>query len=106
MSQTRKNLIHRNEGFVCLHCGFENGPQQGSCRNHCVRCLYSRHVDELAPGDRASECKGLMEPIGLDIPKKGERMIRHRCLTCRKEMRNMVARDDDIEAIVELSRND
>jgi len=75
MSQTRKNLIHRNEGFVCLHCGFENVPQQGSCRNHCVRCLYSRHVDELAPGDRASECKGLMEPIGLDIPKKGEQPI-------------------------------
>jgi len=104
MSQIRKNFIHRNGWFVCLHCGFENVPQDGSCRNHCARCLYSRHVDEQAPGGRAITCKGWMEPIGLDVPKKGDRMIRHRCLTCGKEMRNMVARDDDLESIIELSR--
>jgi hypothetical protein len=45
-----------------------------------------------------------MQPIGLDIPKKGERMIRHRCLTCGKEMRNMVAPDDDLDAIIALSQ--
>jgi hypothetical protein len=61
-------------------------------------------VDELAPGDRESECMSLMEPIGMDIPKKGERMIRHRCLTCGKEMRNMVAPDDDLDAIIALSQ--
>lgn len=105
MSQTRKNFLHRNEGFVCLQCGFENPPQEGSCRNHCTQCLYSRHVDDQTPGDRASTCKGLMEPIGLDVPKKGEQMIRHRCLTCGKEMRNKVAKDDDIEKLIDMSRN-
>lgn len=102
MSQERQHFIHRNEGFECLHCGAENGPQKASCRNHCTKCLYSRHVDDSVPGDRASECQGLMEPVGLDQHKKKGRMILHRCLTCGKEMRNMVAPDDDLDAIIAL----
>ncbi|WDF05905.1 RNHCP domain-containing protein [Shouchella hunanensis] len=33
----------------------------GSYRNHCPFCLYSKHQD-IIPGDRASTCGGLMEP--------------------------------------------
>lgn len=105
MTQARKNFIHRNEGFICLHCGVENGPLEGSCRNHCRWCLYSRHVDADVPGDRASTCLGLMRPMALDIPKKKAQMIVHRCLTCQKEIRNMVAPDDDLEALIMLGKH-
>ena len=54
-----------NTGFVCRHCGREVLPLTGgSYRNHCPFCLYSLHVD-IIPGDRASECGGLMEPVGI-----------------------------------------
>ncbi|WP_420871372.1 RNHCP domain-containing protein [Lysinibacillus xylanilyticus] len=41
----------------------------GSFRNHCPKCLFSKHVDTV-PGDRASTCKGLMRPIGVDYTEK------------------------------------
>ena len=54
-----------NRAFVCLRCGLEVVPlSNGSYRNHCPRCLYSKHLD-VAPGDRASFCEGMMEPIGV-----------------------------------------
>lgn len=102
VSDMRKNFIVRNEPFQCLHCGFENAELKGSCRNHCRNCLYSRHVDDLVPGDRESTCQGLMKPIGLDKPKKGIQMIIHECLTCGKKMRNMVAHDDNLDAVIEI----
>ncbi|MGE3278224.1 MAG: RNHCP domain-containing protein [Candidatus Altimarinota bacterium] len=102
MSQSRKNFFHRNEGFVCLHCGAENPPQDGSCRNHCTRCLYSRHVDDEVPGDRASTCKALMSPAELDSNGKKGLMIVHQCVRCRKRMKNKVAEDDDRDAVIGL----
>ena len=60
MSRKRENTA-----FTCEHCGREVVPlTSGSYRNHCPFCLYSKHVDAL-PGDRMSECGGLMEPVGL-----------------------------------------
>lgn len=57
-------FIMRNESFICEHCGFEVSPHpSGSARNHCPKCLYSKHVDEDSPGDRLATCYGLMEPI-------------------------------------------
>ncbi|HLR46538.1 MAG TPA: RNHCP domain-containing protein, partial [Deinococcales bacterium] len=55
----------RNTGFTCSNCGAEVPPlARGGCRNHCPRCLHSLHVD-VNPGDRASDCGGLLEPVGL-----------------------------------------
>ena len=98
-----------NNPFTCLHCGREVLPlENGSVRNHCPHCLYSLHVD-VFPGDRASECGGLLEPIGVEqSPKKGWVLL-HRCQQCGFEGRNKAAPDDPVQPddygkILELSR--
>lgn len=97
-----------NEGFLCVHCGAEVRPLgNGSVRNHCPVCLWSLHVDEN-PGDRASDCGGPLEPVGVDHhPKKGW-VIVHRCHACGAERRNKAALDDpeqpdDYDVLVALS---
>lgn len=90
------SFIMRNESFTCEHCSQAVSLHPtGSARNHCPRCLYSKHVDTEAPGDRLATCHGLMEPIGIDWKKGKGDMIRHRCQKCGKEMLNIVAPDDD-----------
>ena len=60
MSRTSENTA-----FTCLICDLEVAPlSNGSYRNHCPGCLYSQHLD-LVPGDRASSCEGMMEPVEL-----------------------------------------
>lgn len=89
-------FIPRQEPFVCEHCGTEVTPLlRGSYRNHCPRCLFSKHVDEVGPGDRASLCGGMMEPVGVDR-KAGDWVVVHQCEKCRKKMRNKAAPDDDL----------
>lgn len=80
-----------NTAFQCENCDANIAPlTNGSFRNHCPVCLYSKHMDNF-PGDRASECKGLMKPIGLDYSgKKGYQLI-HQCTKCNKVGRNKVA---------------
>lgn len=92
----RKDFTKRNEGFKCLKCDETNPPAVKSSRNHCRRCLFSLHVDLETPGDRGSDCCGLMEPIGLDYKGKKGFMIVHRCVECGKEMKNKAAEDDDL----------
>ena len=77
-------------------------PLGYTSRNHCPYCLCSRHLDEN-PGDRASDCGGLMVPIEAQIdPKKGYILI-HRCTKCGAIRRNKAARDDDINRIIALT---
>jgi hypothetical protein len=92
------------ETFRCGHCKLMVGPvlYGGSQRNHCPFCLYSRHVDDRAPGDRASQCGGLMEPIGQFTRPKGEHVLLHRCLGCGFERHNRIAGDDDFEKVTAL----
>lgn len=92
-----------NSGFICLNCGEHNPPAAKTCRNHCRRCLYSRHVDDAVPGDRASACRGLMSPAGLDQDGKKGFIILHKCLECGRENRNLTASDDNFDAIIQLS---
>ncbi len=90
-------FIPRQEAFICEHCGMSNEPlKKGSYRNHCSHCLYSKHVDDLGPGDRLSPCGGLMEPIALDQHGKKGWVILHRCIKCGKEILNKAAPDDDL----------
>jgi hypothetical protein len=59
-----------NENFICENCGFEvTKHPEGSARNHCPNCLYSKHLDQDFPGDRASDCGGIMQPVGIDHKK-------------------------------------
>lgn len=90
-------FLVRNEGFVCDQCGKSIAAlSHGTYRNHCPKCLYSRHVDNEGPGDRASACGGLMEPVGLDQDGKKGFVIIHRCTKCGLERRNKAAPDDDL----------
>ena len=57
------------DSFTCKVCGRLVVPEGAGSghRNHCPNCLASLHVDE-APGDRAADCGGIMEPVGGDPP--------------------------------------
>ncbi|NBJ71493.1 MULTISPECIES: RNHCP domain-containing protein [Clostridia] len=82
-----------NTSFQCEKCGAEVvALTNGSYRNHCPYCLYSKHVDNN-PGDRLSECKGLMKPIALDYAAKKGYQIIHQCIKCKKTQKNKVAID-------------
>ncbi len=85
-----------NENFQCENCGktIEKHPEW-SARNHCPFCMYSKHLDDKFPGDRASNCHSLMNPIWIDNKKNKWRMIKHKCIKCGKEILNKVAPDDN-----------
>ncbi len=103
-----KRFTKNDSGFVCGHCGKEVEPLGYTSRNHCPYCLWSRHLDVL-PGDRASECMGLMEPLFAEPdPKKGY-IITHRCTVCGELRRNKAAyggksgQMDDLKLIIKLT---
>lgn len=90
-------FIPRQEPFVCGHCRAAVEPlEHGSYRNHCPHCLWSRHVDDKGPGDRASLCKGMMEPVELESRGNKGWMIVHRCTVCGKTIPNKAAPDDQL----------
>ncbi|HJB18094.1 MAG TPA: RNHCP domain-containing protein [Candidatus Bariatricus faecipullorum] len=85
-----------HDSFTCKYCGrpvVSAGAGSGH-RNHCPNCLRSLHVDE-EPGDRASACGGIMEPVAVWVRKNGEWAIIHRCSRCGKLSSNRVAADDN-----------
>ena len=88
---------HANhEIFTCKVCGREVIPDGAGTdhRNHCPNCLSSLHVDE-EPGDRASDCGGIMEPVSVWVRKSGEWAIVHRCKRCGAFSSNRIAADDN-----------
>ena len=91
-----------DESFICDNCGKEVQPLGYSCRNHCPYCLHSKHIDKN-PGDRAEDCKGDLEPIGLETNSKKGSIILFRCKKCGALRKNKVATDDDMELIIKLS---
>lgn len=93
-----------SEPFKCRNCRAFIGepPSGGRQRNHCPMCLYSLHVDLKTPGDRASDCRSLMEPIGVFYRPSLEQMVVHRCLGCGAVRYNRVAADDNPILLAEL----
>jgi len=98
VASARRRFRHvRNEGFVCDHCGMEvRSLANGSCRNHCPACLCSKHVDDV-PGDRASRCGGLMEPIAVEQDARRGWTIVHRCTRCGARHPNRAALNDPVQ---------
>ena len=91
-------IVH-DDPFTCEHCSFAVQPlKHGTCRSHCPKCLFSKHVDN-DPGDRAANCHGLMEPTGLDQTGKKGFVILHRCEKCGVVKRNKAAPDDDLTRV-------
>lgn len=106
--ETRQFTV-RNESFVCINCGTEVKPLvSGGCRNHCPECFYSLHLD-IHPGDRMSECKGILEPVAIETHSKKGYMVVHRCKRCGHVVRNKLALEDPeqpdkFEKMLELMR--
>ena len=66
-----KRFTKNDNGFICENCGHEVLPLGYTSRNHCPKCLASKHVDVL-PGDRQNTCGGVMDAIKVEPdPKKG-----------------------------------
>ncbi len=90
-------FIPREEAFTCEHCGAESLPLgKGTYRDHCPKCLYSKHVDRDGPGDRLSACKGLLRPTAIDADGKKGIVVVYECEKCKKTSRNRAADDDDV----------
>ncbi len=111
--QKRKNkplsAEQKSGGFRCSHCRqwvVINRVMGTANRNHCNCCLWSRHVDN-DKGDRMSECRGGMRPIGLTLKHEGfgrvgELMLVHECQGCGKLSINRIARDDYEDEILNV----
>lgn len=92
------------ESFTCKVCGASVAPEDAGSlhRNHCPKCLSSVHVDNR-PGDRASLCKGIMDPIGVWVRKNGEWAIIHRCRSCGTFSSNRIAADDNPALLISIA---
>ena len=103
-------MSHKSENvsFICENCGKEVVPvTNGSYRNHCPFCLHSLHLD-VNPGDRASDCGGVLEPVFAEIDAKKGYVIVSRCKKCGAERRNKAAHEakvqpDNIDLIIKLT---
>ena len=96
-----KRFTEIDEEFICENCGEKVKPLGYSCRNHCPKCLYSKHVD-INPGDREEACHGMLEPIDIEINSKKGYMIIFKCKKCGKITKNKVAEDDNMDLIYKI----
>ncbi len=89
--------------FRCRHCSALVGPplSGGRERNHCPVCLTSVHLDET-PGDRASLCRSVMEPIAIWV-RDQEWVLLHRCRGCGAIRPNRIAADDNEALLISLA---
>jgi hypothetical protein len=106
MSQhRRREERRRTDSFRCGSCRLDvsmDAPGTAH-RNHCPNCLWSRHVDGRTPGDRASECCSMMEPIAITVRGGGEWVIVHRCSGCDEVHLNRSAADDNPLLLLRLA---
>ena len=99
-----KRFNELDEGFICEHCGKEVTPAGYTSRDHCPYCLYSKHVD-INPGDRQNTCLGLLEPKEIEKFKDTYKII-YKCEKCNELHKNIIANDDDMDKIIELTVKD
>lgn len=97
-----KNFTHCDESFICENCNKHVSKLGYTSRDHCPHCLYSKHVD-IMPGDRSNNCKGLLKPIGIEKFKDTFKII-YKCEKCNQMHRNIMAKDDNMDYIIELSK--
>jgi hypothetical protein len=94
-----KKFQRKKEDFVCENC--DKKIKGTGYTNHCPECLWSKHVD-INPGDRMAECRGMMEPVGIDS-KKGNYVILHKCTKCGYEKRNKTLEQDNFDKILKVA---
>lgn len=91
--------------FICENCGFEVKPLGYTARDHCPNCLCSKHVD-INPGDRKETCHGILRPRAIEKSKKAGYKIIYECDRCHKVRKNIMASDDNMDKIIEVSNMD
>jgi len=96
--QTKK-FQRKIEDFVCENCGRK--AKGTGYTDHCPDCLWSKHVD-INPGDRQAKCRGLMEPVGVEI-KGGAKIIYYQCQRCGFKHRVKAAAGDNADEVIKLS---
>lgn len=97
-------LFNKNdENFICDYCKKEVESLKYTSRDHCPFCLCSKHVD-INPGDRQNTCKGKLYPIGIEKFKNTYKII-YKCDKCGVIHKNIMAQDDDMNQIIEISKN-
>jgi hypothetical protein len=104
-----RNFIRKIENFRCENCGEE--VVGDGYTDHCPKCLWGKHVDLEIPGDRESDCRGLMKPEKV-IYMKGKYKIFYKCTKCSHRFEVWAAsaeasasqgsRDDDKEKMMSL----
>ena len=97
-----KTFTMRDEEFICKNCGKEVSKLEYTARDHCPYCLYSIHID-INPGDRLNTCLGLLKPRGIEKFKDSYKIV-YKCLKCGEIHKNIMASDDDMNLIIELSK--
>ena len=95
-----KKFTRRIEDFDCEKCGAKNTGT--GFTNHCCHCLWSKHVD-INPGDRATNCGGMMEPVKIDF-EKGKYIINHKCVKCGFKKRQSLEKNDNFDAAVTITK--
>ena len=90
-----------DESFICDVCGKKVEKLNYSSRDHCNHCLSSKHVD-INPGDREETCHGVLEPVGFEKYKDTYKIV-YKCLKCHETHKNIIAKDDDMNKIIEIS---
>lgn len=98
-----KQFTKLDEEFICENCKQKIEKLNYTTRDHCNYCLYSKHVD-VNPGDRQNKCKGLLKPIGIEKFKNTYKII-YKCEKCSQIHKNIMANDDNMDLIIELSKN-
>ncbi len=97
-----KKFTMKDENFICENCNESVFKLNYTARDHCPHCLYSKHVD-IFPGDRDNNCHGLLKPIGIEKFKDSFKII-YRCEKCHQNHKNIIARDDNMDLIIELTK--
>jgi len=94
-----KNFIRVRENFECERCGRK--VEGDGYTDHCPACLWGKHVDKEIPGDRLSDCGGLMEPVGAEY-KSGKFKIFYKCVKCKHKFFVREGKGDNREILVNL----
>lgn len=96
-----KRFTMKDEKFVCENCKHLVNHLGYTARDHCPYCLFSKHVD-IMPGDRSNSCCGLLEPIDIEKFKDSYKII-YKCQKCGEIHKNIMARDDNMNIIINIS---
>ena len=97
-----KNFIKVKQDFGCGNGG--NKVIGNGYTDHCPKCLWGKHVDEEIPGDRASTCRGLMEPTLAEFSISNLQFtIKYKCTKCRHEFWVREGKGDNRKELMALS---